>query len=418
MLETRVVQRFRMVMVSVEFSDYVTVFYYGTFLPVANGGNTRLLELLDRLDDSFERVVLYCYSNHPHAPWTPTAERAFRARWPRVELVLERYTAVQRLATRCKNLLIALLPGHKHRIIAFRLPFTTPRLDAVKRRSGLVILSYTEAMTQVNGVDPRHCLVETHDLNFLKWSKIHQRSPTSVPALRKFRSEMALLEAAGTVVAISPVEFSFFRMMLRAPWLVYVPTWSRPRPSPTPVRDAADYDLLFVGSDYVMNIRGLCDLLAKHGDWLSRWRIAVCGRVCAHPLVQETVRAFPNIHLLGFVDRLDLVYGRSRAALSPVDGTGTKMKLLAALAAGLPVFGSRQSRDGLPAGYEDAVFPVERTAMEQVLDDPGRYDDASRAARSYHATLGAAGDTEAVLAAIRQRVPFNGMPATALACSA
>jgi glycosyltransferase involved in cell wall biosynthesis len=185
------------------------------------------------------------------------------------------------------------------------------------------------------------------------------------------------------------------------------------------VRTETDYDLVFVGSDYIMNVRGLCDLLARDGAWLSRWRIAVCGRVCGHPTVREAVRPFPNIVLLGFVDRLDDIYRRSRAALSPVDGTGTKMKLLAALAAGLPVFGSRQSRDGLPPGYEDAVFPVEELVLRDVLDDPNRYIAASRAAREYHAVLGAAGDAEAVLAAIRQRVPANGRPSpTAIARSA
>ena len=82
MLDAHLVQRFRIVMAAAEFTDYVTVFYYGTFLPVANGGNTRLAELLDRLDGEFERVLLYCYGNHPHAPWTHEAATAFRARWP------------------------------------------------------------------------------------------------------------------------------------------------------------------------------------------------------------------------------------------------------------------------------------------------------------------------------------------------
>jgi glycosyltransferase involved in cell wall biosynthesis len=399
-------------------TDYVTVFYYGTFLPVANGGNTRLVELLERLHDEFERVLLYCYSNHPHAPWTAQAEQDFRTRWPRIELVLEHYGAPQRVATRCKNLLIAMLPNQAERIIAFRVPGTTPRLDAVKRRSGVVILSYTEALTQVNGIDARQCLVETHDLNFLKWSKIHQRSPTSLPALRKLRSEMALLDSAGTVLAISPVEFSFFRLMLRSAELAFVPTWEKPQPSPALVRTETDYDLVFVGSDYIMNVRGLCDLLARDGAWLSRWRVAVCGRVCEHPVVIEAARAFPNITLLGYVDRLDDIYRRSRAALSPVDGTGAKMKLQAALAAGLPVFASRQSRDGLPPGYEEAVFPVEEPALRGVLDDPNRWVAASRAARSYHAVLGTAGDAEAVLAAIRRRVPANDRRQPTLARSA
>lgn len=399
-------------------ADWVTVFYYGCFLPVANGGNTRLVELLDRLTGEFERVLLCCYGNHPHAPWTKEAADLFAARWPGIELVLERYNVVQRLATRCKNLLITLAPRQAGRIVALGLPGTTPRLDAVKRRSGVVILSYTEALTQVNGIDARQCLVETHDLNFLKWAKIHGRSATSVSALRKLRSEMALLDTAGMVLAISPVEFSFFRLLLRAPRLAYVPTWTASRPVPAPTRGEPDYDLVFVGSDYVMNVRGLCDLLVQHGAALARWRIAICGRVCDHPATRAAAAPFPNVTLLGYVDRLEDVYARSRASLSPVDGTGAKMKLLSALAAGLPVFASPQSRDGLPPGFEGAVLPAEPEIIGRVLDEPARYAAARHAVRAYHAGLGAAGDAEVVIATIRERVPTNGAPRPALARSA
>ena len=282
--------------------------------------------------------------------------------------------------------------------------------DAVVRRSGVVILSYTEALTQVNGIDATQCLVETHDVNFVKWSKIHRRSPMSLPALRKFRSEMALLETAGTVLAISPVEFSFFRMMLRAPKIAYVPTWAQPVPRRAPLSKTPDYDLVFVGSDYIMNVRGLCDLLAAHGTWLSRYRIAVCGRVCGVAAVRHAAAAFPNVELLGFVDHVEDVYGRSRAALSTVDGTGTKMKLLAALAAGLPVFASRQSRDGLPPGFEDAVFDMDETHVRALLDDEPRRLEASREAVRYRAIVNGSGETANVIAAIRARVPTNGRP--------
>ncbi|MCW6507380.1 glycosyltransferase [Lichenifustis flavocetrariae] len=390
--------------------DYVTVFYYGSFLPVANGGNTRLVELLDRLQDEFERLILYCYTDHPHAPWNLETDAAFRARWPGIELVLERYGGVLRWVTRAKNIAIALAPKKAAGLIATRIPGSTPLFDAVLRRSGVVILSYTEALTQVNGIDAAQCLVETHDVNFVKWSKIHQRSPMSLPALRKFRSEMALLETAGTVLAISPVEYSFFRMMLHAPRIVYVPTWAKPVPLRSPVGRTPDYDLVFVGSDYIMNVRGLCDLLAAHGSWLSRYRIAVCGRVCGVAAVRSAAVPFPNVELLGFVDHVEDVYRRSRAALSTVDGTGTKMKLLAALAAGLPVFASRQSRDGLPSGFEEAVFDMDEAHVTALLDDEPRRQEASRAALRYRAVLNESGEAAGVIAAIRARVPTNGQP--------
>ena len=396
-------------------ADYVTIFYYGTFLPVSNGGNTRLVEMLDRLHDEFERIILYCYGNHPHAPWTGEARDVFAERWPRIELVVERYGFPLRLLTRMKNLVIALSPKSAARMIGTVIPGATPRFEDVKQRSGIVVLSYTEALTQVNGVDPADCIVETHDVNFVKWSKIHQRSPYSLAALRKFRGEMALLETAGTILAISPVEYSFFRMMLRTPSITYVPTWSAPAKAARNAGRKADYDLVFVGSDYVMNIRGVLDLLAAHGSWLRRYRVALCGRVCLDAKVQAAAAAFPNISLLGFVESVDDLYGRSRAALSPVDGTGTKMKVLQALAAGLPVFASRQSRDGLPAGSEGAVFDVEEAQAAAVLDDDVRFREAGRAAERYHAVVNGAGDVDNILATMRARVPANRRPQPASA---
>ena len=80
------------------------------------------------------------------------------------------------------------------------------------------------------------------------------------------------------------------------------------------------------------------------------------------------------------------------------------------MAAGLPVFASRQSQDGLPAGGEGAVFDVEEAQVAALLDDDEKLREASRAAERYHAVVNSAGNVDDVLASIRARVPGNRRP--------
>lgn len=391
--------------------DHVTAFYYGTFLPAANGSHARVVPMLDRLAAEFERVILYTYANHPQCPWDHASEAAFRARWPRIELVIEPYTSKLRYATRAKNLLISLFPGLANRLIRFAVPGGSPLFDDVKARTGVFIVSYTEGLAQLNGIDPADCYVETHDVNFVKWSKLALRSPVSLVPLRKLRGEVGALENVRGVIAISPSETSFFRMMLTSPTVSYVPAWEAPGSVLAGPDVPEDFDLAFAGSEYTMNVRGLCGLLETHGDWLSRYRIAVCGNVCRDPAVIAAAARHPNVTLLGFVDRVEDVYARSRAALAPVDGTGMKMKIVSALAVGRPVFASTQSLEGLPPGYQGAVFEISQAQVDGVLGSESRLHDAKANALRYHAQLVASGDVLPLLSAIRGLVPANGPPA-------
>lgn len=390
--------------------DALAIFYYGSFLPVANGGNARVADLLDRLRQEFSRVILYSYADHPDLPWTRSAEAAFRQRWPTVELVVERRGRVLGLVTRLRNLLLILVPqAWAGSLLAWSLPGATPAWREVRRRSGAFVVSYAEGLTQVNGIDAERCIVETHDVNFVKWSKLQVRRPVSVTALRKLRGEMTALGAVRGLVAIAAGEAAFFRMMVSRP-VAFVPRWNSDEGSRPPASVPAAYDLVFVGSAYAMNVRGFCGLIEQHGSWLAGYRIAVCGRVAEDPAVRRVCAPFTNIELLGFVERIDEVYRRSRAALSPVDGTGTKMKVLAALAAGLPVFASGQSCEGLPPGHEGAIFPISAGAVAALLGSEARLHAARACALGYDTRLRAAGESDEVLALLRTLVPSNPRP--------
>jgi Glycosyl transferases group 1 len=386
----------------------VTVYFYGAFTPESDGCHARVCSLVDRLSETYKDVAVYSYDNHPDFPWTPANIAAFRKRWPKVELVLEPYTSKLKTLTRVKNLLISVFPRSADRLLRLSVRGWSPEFDRLKSESQAVFVNYAHGLNQLNGVDPARCLVDTHDINFVKWAKLTNSSSVSTTSLRKLRGEIAALQTASSVIAISPPEAAFFRMMLNGDDVFYVSSWATPRILAEDVERAVpDIDLVFVGSGYTMNARGFCDMLEKHGSWLSRYKIAVCGLVCNDPDVIAAAARFPNVSLLGYVERPADIYARSKAALSPVDGTGLKMKIMGALEAGIPAFASKQAFDGLPPGYEHAVFPISEASVANLLDSEQRLAGARKAARNYYATFNRTGEAGAVL----DRLRLSAMPA-------
>jgi hypothetical protein len=380
----------------------VSVYAYGAFSPESDGSHARVCSLLDRLSGTFRNVAVYSYDNHPDFPWKPANVEAFRARWPHVELVLEPYTAKLKMLTRLKNLLISIFPNAADYLLRLSVRGWAPGFARLMDESQAIFVNYTHGLNQLNGVDPKRCLVDTHDVNFAKWAKITGSSSVSTTSLRKLRGEIASLQPTGAIVAISPSEAAFFRMMLNGNKVFYVSTWTAPRATlPDGARTTRDIDLVFVGSGYIMNSRGLCEMFERHGNWLSRYRIAVCGLVCNDPDVIALARRFPKLSLLGYVERPRDIYARSKAALSPVDGTGLKMKIMAAMEAGIPAFASTQAFDGLPPGYESSVFPISESGVTSLLGSEQRLAEARKAALRYYEKFNQTGEVNAVLDGLR-----------------
>jgi hypothetical protein len=145
----------------------------------------------------------------------------------------------------------------------------------------------------------------------------------------------------------------------------------------------------------------LIGFLQEHGSWLAKYRVAVCGKVCQHPDVIQVARRYPNVSLMGFVDDIDQIYRRSRAAVSPVVGTGLKIKIVDALAKGKPVFASQSSLAGLPPGYEGCVFPIQREIVSRILDHEEHRHAAVHKSQTYFASFGQRGDHDELLGLLR-----------------
>jgi glycosyltransferase involved in cell wall biosynthesis len=380
-------------------SKRVVVYYNGTFIHLRNGAHSRMASLLRYLVDAGYLVTLFSFANHPTEPWLENTQVAFKSAFPTVRLVLDTQTALLRRLTFLKNAVTSFLPARAQRIIAWRHRGASPNYEALVAESSdaVWIVNYADGLTQLNGIPSAPIVIETHDIKFVQVAKKDCKPPFNFRSLLRMRSEIGVLNCAAAIIAISPVEAGFFRTLLTGPDIFYIPEYA----SSAPVRradrpnDGYLYDLIFVGSDMFQNARGLLAFLETNKSWLMSLRIAVVGRVCENSAIREFKQGRPHINLLGFVEDLSTVYAASKAAISPVDGTGLKIKAVEALSHGRPVFASRHSMEGLAAGYGRCVFPIERAYIERVLFDDEALEEAQTAALAYWESLGTAGDLTA-----------------------
>ena len=387
-------------------SQDVIVYFNGTFMQRSNGAHARADSCLQFLLRHFERVIVYSFRNHPTCPWTDNLVQRFAAEYPRARLVLEQRSPCLIAMTRLKNILTAFMPSLARQAVRLGLPGAAPAYASLlnEHPRAVLIVNYVDGLTQLNGISHQQLVVETHDIKFINYRFQAHRPASTFRSIFKFRSEIALLSTAQAVIAISPTEAHFFRMVVDDAKVLYIPEFNQDGGvQDAETEDAEDflYDLVFVGSDNILNVEGLVGFLEEHMPWLGKYRIAVCGKVCQQEAVTRTAKRYPNLSLLGFVEDMDQVYLRSKAALSPVRGTGLKIKIIDALAKGKPVFASQSSFAGLPPGYEGCVFPIEKRVMCRILDQAECRRAAVRESRVYFASFGQRGDHEHLLALLR-----------------
>ena len=262
------------------------------------------------------------------------------------------------------------------------------------------MVNYVDGLARLNGVRCDRAVVETHDAKSVKRAKMEGGSPVSLRGLLRLRNEMATLSASAGVVAITQAEAAFFRALMGGGRVFCASLYAQAEAERSEA-EGFDQDLLFAASENPLNERGILRFLKEHGDWLADRRVVLCGRICELPSIRAAAAARPGVELLGFVDDLSVVLRRTKACLSPTDGTGLKIKVVEALRHGRPVIASRHSMEGLVPGFEGCVFPIKRGAMERLLGDPAALAAASEEARRYFARLSGDGDRAELDALLR-----------------
>lgn len=155
-------------------------------------------------------------------------------------------------------------------------------------------------------------------------------------------------------------------------------------PAPLPGR------ILFVGSRWYPNVEALnllvSEILPRIRRQMPDARLQVAGEVCGSRELR--FGAGEDVILLGFVDDLRGVYAESHVFVAPLlRGHGTRIKILEAMAAGVPVVSTSKGAEGLEvqngAHLLLADTPEEfADGVVRVMRDPvlaSRLRDAARA---------------------------------------
>lgn len=259
----------------------------------------------------------------------------------------------------------------------------------------LVWFNYLRVMPSHLGRRPgRRVVVDLHDLQTQRvrndvLPKLPRWSRSSYEQ-RHAQSERALMVQADLCLAISAVEAEEIRRRFcPAATVATVRATERPR---QPGRGRATFDLLFIGSNSAANLDGLCWFLQ---DVWPRIRQRCAARLCVAGSIgrQRRLRrvlasadAQEAIAVVGRVEDLDALYGSARVSICPLrKGTGMKIKLVEALAYGMPLVATSVALEGIDGAHGlQARDSAEAFAQEvlRLLCEPDHLSAVASCARA------------------------------------
>jgi len=175
------------------------------------------------------------------------------------------------------------------------------------------------------------------------------------------RDENTGFRRADLVLAIQEEEAQRFRDQLAAdaeapdPQVAVVSHLMRQ--SSSPVDSSVDDAALFVASDNAANRHALDNFLRDVLPLIVReiphFDLRLAGSICTH------VRHAPNITRLGWIEDVNAAFAQAPLSINPLlVGTGINIKLLEAMAAGVPTVSTATGTRGLPPAFRNGVVAV------------------------------------------------------------
>lgn len=235
----------------------------------------------------------------------------------------------------------------------------------VLRPEDVVLADYafqSEAFALLGAPRARSAII-MHDLFHRRAGSGAGAERDSVTALSR-EAEVALLERAGTVIAIQQDEADFVAGALPETRVILAPGTRTPEAPQTAPGDP--HRLLFVGSRTAPNSDGLAWFLERVWPAIaaaaSTTRLDVVGTVAADFV---GARVPDGVRLHGLVPQLAPFYARAGIVIAPLRfGSGLKIKLVEALAWGKPMVVSPVTLQGVEEACGPAVM---------VADSPGGF---------------------------------------------
>ncbi|MCY0970371.1 glycosyltransferase [Chryseobacterium wangxinyae] len=187
-------------------------------------------------------------------------------------------------------------------------------------------------------------ILETHD-----WITLNEYYKNPLIKIgERFEEELNNLRKFDRIITISTDENFVFKSFFGDKVVNIPPSF----PAQFSSVSQKKYDLIFVGSDNIFNIKSMKWFFAKVYPLLPETiSILIIGRICRH--LEER----KGLKLVEFSENLDDFYDESKIAICPMlEGTGIKIKVVEALSYGLPVVGTIRAIDGFSSRYENGCL--------------------------------------------------------------
>jgi len=247
---------------------------------------------------------------------------------------------------------------------------------------------YSKLLESLNG--PR-TLIDTHDVFADRFRLYRQHGQANEFFSTSTAQEGKALARADAILAIQDSDAQHFRSITSRP-VAIVGHLARPDDSP-PISAPDSSVLLFVGGPMGINVHGVTWFIEKVLP-LVRRRVPHTELWLAGGVSDRLRRGAPGVRRMGFVDRLDQVYGRATVVINPQQfGTGLSIKSVDALLHGRPLVTTESGARGLEAGAGAAFYQASSAEafshlLVELLRDPVRAEALSRCGfefvRSYY----------------------------------
>jgi len=220
-------------------------------------------------------------------------------------------------------------------------------------------------------------VIDTHD-----WITLNEfYKNKSLDIGKRFNEEINNLAKFDRVITISEDEHLVFKKFLGEKVINIPPSF----PSKFEKKNLnKKYDLIFVGSENIFNIKSIQWFFAYVYPLFSEnINIIIIGRICKHVEKRE------GVQLVEFAESLDEYYNQSKLAICPMlEGTGIKIKVIEALSYGLPVVGTERAIDGFPSKVSNGCLVSDnpqlfKDKIMSLLQDESYYQDIKIRAEEY-----------------------------------
>jgi glycosyltransferase involved in cell wall biosynthesis len=329
--------------------------------PTNRGGQIRTLEMLRRLHRRHEiHYVAYDIPAYPEGP-RRAGEYSTRA-----------YPLPHRV------------PSHRSPAFAVQLAagLFSPLPVAVSRyRSAVMARTIAELRRSVpfdrlvcdfiapapNIPDLGRWVLFQHNVETMIWRRHHASAPDpfrklyfGLQAARMFAFERQACQAAGHIVAVSPVDRETMRGLFGVERISHITTgvdleWFAPPPATPP-----GAHLVFLGSmDWLPNIDGVRYFVREIFPLIRRRRpgctLAIVGRT-PPPSIQAFAQDDPHITVTGTVPDVRPYLWAAQISIVPLRiGGGTRLKIYESMAARVPVVSTSIGAEGLAVSHPDNI---------------------------------------------------------------